>query len=100
MIENHMLPVIVPFDEEAEKRINQLRHAEYIGSALRKLQPYTVQIPEKALAALYKAGRVEVLNESKFGRQFWCLIGLDLYDQTAGLNWDNTIFLDAEGSVI
>ena len=50
MIENHMLPVIVPFDEEAEKRINQLRHAEYIGSALRNgmgMRPSAPSLPSK-----------------------------------------------------
>ena len=47
---------------------------------LRKLQPYIVQIPEKALAALYKAGRIEPINEKNFGKQF-------LYADWTGFVW-------------
>ena len=100
MIESHMQPLIIPFDGEAENLINSLRHADHIGGLLRKLQPYTVQIPEKALAALYKAGRIEPINEKNFGKQFYTLIGLDLYDDVAGLSWDNPYFLQEENSIL
>ena len=96
MIESHMQPLIIPFDVEAENLISSLHHADHIGGLLRKLQPYTVQIPEKALAALYKAGRIEPINEKNFGKQFYTLIGLDLYDEVAGLSWENMEFLKVE----
>ncbi|BCL67079.1 CRISPR-associated helicase/endonuclease Cas3 [Haemophilus haemolyticus] len=99
MIESHMQPLIVPFDGEAENLISSLRYADHIGGLLRKLQPYTVQIPEKALAALYKAGRIEPINEKNFGKQFYTLIGLDLYDDVAGLSWEDTAFLKGESLV-
>ena len=99
MIESHMQPLIIPFDGEAENLISSLHHADHIGGLLRKLQPYTVQIPEKALAALYKAGRIEPINEKNFGKQFYTLIGLDLYDDVAGLSWDDTAFLKGESLV-
>lgn len=99
MIESHMQPLIIPFDSEAERLIDALRHADHIGGLLRKLQPYTVQIPEKALAALYKAGRIEPINEKNFGKQFYTLIGLDLYDDVAGLSWEDTAFLKGESLV-
>ena len=99
MIENHMQPLIIPFDVEAENLINNLHHADHIGGLLHKLQPYTVQIPEKALAALYKAGRIEPINEKNFGKQFYTLIGLDLYDEVAGLSWEDTAFLKGESLV-
>ncbi len=99
MIESHMQPLIIPFDKEAENLISSLHHADHIGSLLRKLQPYTVQIPEKALAALYKAGRIEPINEKNFGKQFYTLIGLDLYDEVAGLSWEDTAFLKGENLV-
>ena len=99
MIESHMQPLIIPFDGEAENLISSLHHADHIGGLLRKLQPYTVQIPEKALAALYKAGRIEPINEKNFGKQFYTLIGLDLYDEVAGLSWEDTVFLKGEGLV-
>ena len=99
MIESHMQPLIIPFDVEAENLISSLRYADHIGGLLRKLQPYTVQIPEKALAALYKAGRIEPINEKNFGKQFYTLIGLDLYDDVAGLSWEDTEFLKGESLV-
>ena len=99
MIESHMQPLIIPFDGEAENLISSLHHADHIGGLLRKLQPYIVQIPEKALAALYKAGRIEPINEKNFGKQFYTLIGLDLYDEVAGLSWEGTEFLKGESLV-
>ena len=99
MIETHMQPLIIPFDDEAERLIDSLRHADQIGGLLRKLQPYTVQIPESALDALLKAGRIEAINEHTFGKQFYSLIGLDLYDEVAGLSWEDVVFLRAEGLV-
>ena len=99
MIESHMQPLIIPFDVEVENLISSLHHADHIGGLLRKLQPYTVQIPEKALAALYKAGRIEPINEKNFGKQFYMLIGLDLYDEVAGLSWEDTEFLKGESLV-
>ncbi|MFC2562149.1 MAG: CRISPR-associated helicase Cas3' [Kingella oralis] len=99
MIESHMQPLIIPFDSEAENLISSLHHADHIGGLLRKLQSYTVQIPEKALAALYKAGRIEPINEKNFGKQFYTLIGLDLYDEVAGLSWEDTTFLKGESLV-
>ena len=99
MIESHMQPLIIPFDGEAENLISSLHHADHIGGLLRKLQPYTVQIPEKALAALYKAGRIEPINEKNFGKQFYTLIGLDLYDDVAGLSWEDTNFIREENLI-
>ena len=99
MIESHMQPLIIPFDGEAENLISSLHHSDHIGGLLRKLQPYTVQIPEKALAALYKAGRIEPINEKNFGKQFYTLIGLDLYDEVAGLSWGDTNFIKEENLI-
>ncbi len=99
MIESHMQPLIIPFDGEVENLISSLHHADHIGGLLRKLQLYTVQIPKNALAALYKAGRIEPINEKNFGKQFYTLIGLDLYDDVAGLSWEDNVFIKAENSV-
>ena len=99
MIESHMQPLIIPFDVDAENLISSLHHADHIGGLLRKLQPYTVQIPEKALVALYKAGRIEPINEKNFGKQFYTLIGLDLYDEVAGLSWEDAEFLKGDSLI-
>lgn len=99
MIESHMQPLIIPFDGEAENLISSLHHSDHIGGLLRKLQLYTVQIPKNALAALYKAGRIEPINEKNFGKQFYTLIGLDLYDEVAGLSWEDTNFIREENLI-
>ena len=99
MIESHMQPLIIPFDVDTENLISSLHHADHIGGLLRKLQPYIVQIPEKALAALYKAGRIEPINEKNFGKQFYTLIGLDLYDEVAGLSWEDAEFLKGDSLI-
>jgi len=102
VIENkHMLPVLIPFNAEAEQLINALEHADTIGGLLRKLQRYTVQVPESTLCELSKAGLVEVINAKHFGNQFYALVpGSSLYDAAAGLSWDNTVFIEAEKSVL
>ncbi|WP_107929155.1 CRISPR-associated helicase/endonuclease Cas3 [Neisseria animaloris] len=100
MIETRMQPLIIPFDAEAEALIDSLHHADQIGGLLRKLQPYTVQIPENALQALFEAGRIETVNEKRFGKQFYSLIGLDLYDEVAGLWWENVFFLEIEKLIL
>lgn len=96
MITSHFTPVIIPFDQEAENLIDRLRYTDQVGGILRKLQPYTVQVPENSLAELYKAGRVEAINQTNFGKQFYSLIGMDLYDEVAGLSWENVEFLRTE----
>lgn len=97
----HMLPVLIPFNAEAEQLINALEHADTIGGLLRKLQRYTVQVPESTLCELSKAGLVEVINAKHFGNQFYALVpGSSLYDAAAGLSWDNTVFIEAEKSVL
>jgi len=97
----HMLPVLIPFNAEAGQLINALEHADTIGGLLRKLQRYTVQVPESALRALLKEGLVEVINDKHFGNQFYALVpGSSLYDAAAGLSWDNTVFIEAEKSVL
>ncbi|MCF6323760.1 MAG: CRISPR-associated endonuclease Cas3'' [Gammaproteobacteria bacterium] len=100
IIESYMQPVIIAYDKEAEKLIEGLYHAEFVGGLARKLQQYIVQIPERAFIALKTAGVVSVIQPERFGDQFWVLIGRDLYSEEAGLNWDNPYFNDANSSVM
>ena len=97
---NHMLPLLIPYDANAEAHINALEHADTIGGLLRQLQRYTVQVPEKALCILCKNRRVKIINKEKFGEQFYALIGTDLYDAQAGLNWDNPDYINADNLCI
>ncbi|MCD1620942.1 CRISPR-associated endonuclease Cas3'' [Salipiger manganoxidans] len=60
MIDTPMVSVIIPGEESAEDDIARLRVAEVSSGALaRALQPYTVQIPEKARELLRVNGKGE-----------------------------------------
>ena len=99
LIENFMCPIIVPYDEEVEALIENLRQVEYVGEIARKLQPYLVQIPTQALAALRTAGAVEVIQPGRFGEQFILLINRYLYSDKAGLSWDDPSYIKIENLI-
>lgn len=100
MIESRMLPVIIPFDDNAKKLINDLKWTEMCGGIARKLQPYLVQIPERSLKAMKDVGAVQAIQPERFGEQFMELVNLELYSLEYGLDWDNPTFISGEGSVI
>lgn len=37
--------------------------------------------------------------DQNFGKQFYTLIGLDLYDEVAGLSWEDTNFIKEESLI-
>lgn len=100
MIENYMHPIIIPYDEEANKLIKELRYAQFVGGIARQLQPYLVQIPQRAFIALKAAGVIAAIQPDKFGDQFWELINNDLYSKETGINWNNPGFMDPNNSVV
>ncbi len=61
VIEDVTQTLIIAFDEEAKKLIEELRVTPYPLSTLRKLQPYTVSIYEAELNALSSRGVVETI---------------------------------------
>lgn len=63
LIENHTLPVIIPWDDAAEKLINQLIYTDFPYSLQRRLQPYTVNIYPREFAALEQADRLDIFHE-------------------------------------
>ncbi|MEI6067554.1 MAG: CRISPR-associated helicase Cas3' [Methylococcaceae bacterium] len=100
MIEARLKPVIIEFDEKAEKLVRDLEFAENVGSIARQLQVYLVQMPENGFKELLKVGAIKSIKPEKFGDQFWRLIDTDLYDGEAGLGWDNPVFMEAEKTII
>lgn len=96
MIEAHMKPVIIPFDDEARQLIASLSYAEHTGGIARKLQQYVVQVPEKGFESLVKVGSVQTITPEIFGDQFWVLVNESLYNERAGLQWDSPEFIQAE----
>ncbi len=103
LIESYQRPIIIQWDEESIRLVRQLEFAEKVGGIARKLQPYTVQIPEHGFKALLTAGVIRCVAKERLGEQFWVLDGGDLnenlYQQNSGLSWDNPSFMTAEQSV-
>jgi len=103
MIDSHMLPIIVPFDDTARDNLNLLRYLPEnmsVATPSKKLQRYVVQIPEKAFAQLVKLGAVAPISPDRFGGQFYELVGESLYSDSAGLNFSDPAALTAEALVI
>ncbi|WP_435401816.1 CRISPR-associated endonuclease Cas3'' [Halomonas sp. RA08-2] len=101
MIENNQRAVIIPFDEDgiAHDALSSLIHAERVGGIARKLQPYTVQVPQQGFAALERVGAIAAIEPDKFGDQFMMLVNEDLYDEWLGLNWSDPTFRSGESNI-
>lgn len=106
MIENGMVPIIVPYrgakndDATAEALLRDLEYVERPGGIARRLQTYTVQVPPLARRALLDAGAVRFVREEDFGEQFALLENRDIYRQDVGLTWDDPTFQTAESLII
>ena len=66
-----MLPVLIPFDDEARGLLKDLETTERVGEIARRLQPYVVQVPPGQFARLCAAGVVQPVAPERFGEQFW-----------------------------
>jgi len=102
MIETMLKPVIIEFDNEAERLLHDLEFAENASGIARRLQVYLVQIPEHGFKELLKVGAIKPIKPEKFGDQFWRLTDRDLYDKEAGLSWDQAtlVFMESEKTII
>ncbi|WP_245588471.1 CRISPR-associated helicase Cas3' [Desulfocurvus vexinensis] len=64
LIENDMLPVIVPWGDAGEALVEELRHVQFPGSVLRRLQRFTVQVYRHEFRQLDAQGALEIVDES------------------------------------
>ncbi|WP_415718962.1 CRISPR-associated helicase Cas3' [Maridesulfovibrio sp.] len=80
LIENEMVPVIVKYNDKAEKLLRDLVFADFPAAILRKLQQFTVQVYTHQFAALNDMGAIEIVDES-----YAVLVDESLYDFEAGL---------------
>ncbi|MGM0694186.1 MAG: CRISPR-associated endonuclease Cas3'' [Pseudomonadota bacterium] len=106
MIENNQRAVIIPFDDVARGALRNLAYAERVGGIARKLQPYTVQVPQQGFAALDRAGVIASIEPDKFGEQFVYLVdeepgklNKNLYGSKLGLNWSDPTFRSGESNI-
>lgn len=103
MIDSHMLPIIVPFDDTARENLDLLRRLPEnmsVAGPSKKLQRYVVQVPERAFGQLVKLGAVAPISPDRFGGQFYELVATSLYSDSAGLNFSDPTALTAEALVI
>lgn len=64
LIEKNTVGVIIPYDEEAKKLLEQARHHLYPYSLSRQLQMYTVNIYEHEFTKLQSKGVIETINDT------------------------------------
>jgi CRISPR-associated endonuclease/helicase Cas3 len=64
LIEDKTETVIIPYNEEAEHLIEELKYAQYPLTTLRKLQPYTVSIYEGEFDKLSSKGVVLTIDDT------------------------------------
>ena len=85
LIGSDTMPVIIPFDKEAEDITCELDYKKFPVSLMRKLQKYTVNLYRYQFAALINEGHIEVKRD-----MFPVLIKKDMYDKETGLDVDRT----------
>ena len=102
MIDETMRPVIVPWAEqrdEVARLLAALRGSEVPPAQIvRKLQQYTVPVPEAAWKRLLGTGAIQPVNPA-FGDRFIVLSSEGLYDDKTGLRLDDPTARTAEENV-
>jgi len=64
IIEDPTVTVIIPYNKEAERLIEELKYTDYPFSTLRKLQPYTVSIFEGEFDKLSSKGVILTIEDA------------------------------------
>jgi CRISPR-associated endonuclease/helicase Cas3 len=90
MISNRMKTVIVPYNAQAIEAIEQLeklREWESVEQlARRKLQVYTISVPQHLASELIKIGVLQYIQAERFGEQFLILESKEMYEKNIGFN--------------
>jgi len=100
LIDESMMPVLIPLDEPAHQAIETLRHAEVPPiSVLRQLQQYVVPVPRGARQAMLASGAVQPIRPGIYGDRFLVLANESLYDQSRGLRLEDPTWRSSEENV-
>lgn len=70
IIDDHQVPVIIPYAPEVKDLLGPLWGGQLPGGVARKLQPYLVQIPRRERQELIDRKVLEVIRPKVFGDQF------------------------------
>ncbi|MFN3275249.1 MAG: CRISPR-associated endonuclease Cas3'' [Paracoccus sp. (in: a-proteobacteria)] len=94
MIDSIMVPVIIAIDPVAAAEVARLGLENlHSGPIARALQPYTVQVPERARALLVQNGHARFHAPHLRGDQFCVLKTESLYHEDSGLRWEDAEYL-------
>ena len=94
IIADGMAPIIIPWNDDAERIVEELRYSVFPAAAARKAQHFTIQVYPQILYALLNAGSVERLHE-----QYNVLINRDLYREDLGLCPEDPTFHKIESLI-
>lgn len=90
IIEDNTVSIIIPYNKEAERLIEELKVTPYPSSTLRKLQSYTVNIHEQEFRSLNNKGVIMMIADN-----FATLNNMDYYHPKTGLFVPDTSSRDA-----
>ena len=94
IIQDYMESLIIPWNDEAESLIRELRFTQYPGATARKAQRFTIQIPPGTYYHLLNGGAVERVQD-----QYSILINKDIYREDLGLCPEDPSFLDLDNLI-
>ena len=103
LIDSETKPVIVANDDESEQWLAELENPfskQPLRTITRKLQRYTVGVPERDRGRLLAAGAAAVIRQDMFGDQFVALRHLHVYRPDVGLDASDPCFMEASDLVV
>ncbi len=80
LIENNTVAVVIPYNDDAKKLLEQARYHPFPFKFARQLQIYTVNIYQNEFEALQSKGVIETYNET-----YEVLNNMDYYDKQTGI---------------
>lgn len=101
LIEQTMTPILVPWDDAAERALDTLEHARLPpGDVLRALQQYAVPVPAAFRSNLLAIGGAVAIRQHDYGDRFVRLPDLAQYDDALGLRIADPEWRAAESNVL
>ena len=93
IIDNDMISIIIPYNDEAKKIIKKLRYAEFTKNLARKAQRFSVQVYPQILRKL------EGVSIERIQDNYLVLTNADLYRYDIGLTYDDPTFREIENNI-
>jgi CRISPR-associated endonuclease/helicase Cas3 len=94
VIENVMGSLIVPYNEEAQERIKELRRPDFSWQTIRKLQKFAIQVPRRTLESMVASCVVETVHD-----RYQVLLNDSIYRADLGLCPEDPVFREQESNI-